>query len=350
VDSSLITALAVRASSDLQTFTIGFPGRGKLDETGHARLIAKYFGTNHRELMAKDITPEIIVRLAHQFDEPMADSSTIPTYLVSQLVGQYCKVALGGDGGDELFGGYHHYNRLNSLKRNFAHIPLIFRRGISFSAEKLLPLGFKGRNLLQNFGADLVNSLPLTSPFFDRSNRVKLNPILKGLSLDAETVKKDLHPIHSDLIQRATRMDFKNYLAEDILTKIDRSSMLCSVELRSPFLDTNLIEFAFSKINSDLKIRRNEKKILLKKLAMKLLPKNFDYKRKQGFSIPISMWLKNGPFRDLFWDTLMNQNCIFDRKMVHGLLTGQDKGRSNGERLFALLQFELWRDKYCITI
>jgi asparagine synthase (glutamine-hydrolysing) len=153
----------------------------------------------------------------------------------------------------------------------------------------------------------------------------------------------------SDLLQRATRHDFENYLAEDILVKVDRSSMLNSLELRAPFLDVPLIEFAFSKVPSHLKANSREKKILLKRLSAKVLPPQFDQHRKQGFSIPLANWLKQGEFRDLFHSVLLNSNSVFNQKVIRQLLDGQDKGRNNSERLFALTLFELWRDQYRIS-
>jgi asparagine synthase (glutamine-hydrolysing) len=138
-------------------------------------------------------------------------------------------------------------------------------------------------------------------------------------------------------------MDFENYLPEDILVKVDRASMAHSLEIRAPFLDYRLIEFAFKKIPPHLKANTTNKKILLKKLATRVLPANFDLKRKQGFSIPLDEWLKKGPIRDHFTDTLTSKDCLFDRKIVLGLFDGNDRGRNNSERIFALVQFELWR-------
>lgn len=350
VDSSLITAMALRAKSNVKTFTVGFPGHGALDERAHARLIADYFGTEHIELEAPIVSADILKKLAWQFDEPIVDSSMIPTYLVSQLVRQHCKVALGGDGGDELFGGYGHYSRLLWMQQRLGKIPLKLRRLLACSAEKLLPIGFKGRNWLQGLGVDLNHEVPIVASYFDESSRQKLLP--KGMSVSAK-VLNNAASIHSsttsDLLQRATRHDFKNYLAEDILVKVDRSSMLNSLELRAPFLDVPLIEFAFSKVPSHLKANSREKKILLKRLSAKVLPPQFDQHRKQGFSIPLANWLKQGEFRDLFHSVLLNSNSVFDQKVIRQLLDGQDKGRNNSERLFALTLFELWREQYRIS-
>jgi asparagine synthase (glutamine-hydrolysing) len=349
VDSSLITAMAVRASSQVQTFTIGFPGHGMLDETEHARLIARHFGTRHTELMAEDATANLLPRLARQFDEPMADSSMIPTFLVSQLVRQHCTVALGGDGGDELFGGYGHYSRLQWMQKNLGAIPLPLRNGIALAAEKLLPVGIKGRNWLQGLGGDLEKGLPLMASCFDATTRGCLLAAQSGWYAQAEDVLRSRLPVHPDLLQRATRMDFSNYLAEDILVKVDRASMLNSLELRAPLLDYRVIEFAFGKVPSHLKATAQDKKILLKRLTARVLPPEFDRQRKQGFSIPLGEWLKGGAFKALFNEVLRDPECSFDAGTVDGLLRGQDRGRSNSERLFALVLFELWRREYGVT-
>jgi asparagine synthase (glutamine-hydrolysing) len=349
VDSSLVTAMAVRASSQVQTFTIGFPGHGKLDETEHARLISRHFGTHHTELMAEDATVDLLPQLARQFDEPIVDSSMIPTFLVSQLVRKHCTVALGGDGGDELFGGYGHYSRLQWMQQKLGSIPLSLRRAVGLSAEKCLPVGFKGRNWAQGLGVDLDDGLPLIASCFDATTRRKLLRAHSSWSLVAEEVTKTSVPQHFDILQRATRMDFANYLAEDILVKVDRASMFNSLEMRAPMLDYRLIEFAFGKVPSRLKATSTEKKILLKRLTARILPPEFDQQRKQGFSIPLGEWLKGGTFRKLFNEVLRDPQCSFDAGTVDSLLRGQDIGYSNSERLFALVLFELWRREFAVT-
>lgn len=350
VDSSLVTAMAVRASNKVKTFTIRFPGQGTFDETEHARLIARHFNTDHVELEAQPTTADLLPHLAVQFDEPMADSSMIPTYLVSQLVRQHCTVALGGDGGDELFGGYGHYSRYLRMQRHFWLVPPQLRQVISLTAERFLPIGFKGRNWLQNLGVDFRNGSPLIPPLFDATTRQRLMASHRGWATVAESIMNDRAPQNRDLLQRATRLDFSNYLAEDILVKVDRASMLTSLEVRTPMLDYRLIEFAFGKVPSNLKTTREDKKILLKKLCTRVLPSEFDRQRKQGFSIPLSNWLKEGAFRELFHDVLMDSQCIFDKQTIRNLLLGQDRGHSNSERLFALVVFELWRREYVVTL
>ena len=351
VDSSLITAMAVRSPPKVKTFTIRFPGYGHYDETEHARLIARHFGTEHVELAAAETSVDLLPLLARGFDEPMADSSIIPTYLVSRLVREHCTVALGGDGGDELFAGYPHYNRLLWLQRKFDAIPQGLRLAAANSAQALLPVGLKGRNWLQGLGADLRTGLPLIFSLFDRDTRRRLMARYGAWELVAERIREERIPSTADLLQRATRMDFGNYLAEDILVKVDRASMLNSLEVRAPLLDYRLTEFAFGKVPSRLKATAHGRKILLKKLAERILPREFDLQRKQGFSIPLASWLQSGPWKAFFHETLLgSESNVFNRVEMSKLLHGQAKGRANSERLFALVLFELWRREYQVSM
>jgi asparagine synthase (glutamine-hydrolysing) len=164
----------------------------------------------------------------------------------------------------------------------------------------------------------------------------------------ADEIREARIPAVADLLQRDTRMDFENYLPEDILVKVDRSSMLVSLETRAPFLDVRILEFAFGSVPSRLKATSTERKILLKRLSKKVLPPEFDPNRKQGFSIPLPAWLKKGSWRDFFSSVLLDPNCTFDRRAVTDLISGHGMGRNNSERLFGLTVFELWRRAYCI--
>ncbi len=351
VDSSLVTAMAVRSAPKVKTFTIRFPGFGALDETEHARLIASHFGTEHVELAAADASVDLLPLLARQFDEPMVDSSMVPTYMVSRLVRQQCTVALGGDGGDELFAGYPHYDRLLWLQQRLGAIPRGLRLAAAKAGEALLPVGFRGRSWLQRMGVDLKTYLPLIPSLFDATEREHLMAGRGGWKLAAERIRQPRIPSSIDLLQRATRMDFENYLPEDILVKVDRASMLNSLEVRAPLLDTRVVEFAFGKVPSVLKATAGGRKLLLKKLAARVLPAEFDQQRKQGFSIPLGSWLREGPWQDSFRDALLGSgSATFERKAVSRLFDGQAQGRVNSERLFALVMFELWRREYQVSM
>ena len=350
VDSSLITAMACRNSDRVKTFTVGFPGFNKLDERGHARLIAKHFNTDHTELAAEEINSDLLIKLASQFDEPIIDSSMLPTYLLCELVQKHCKVVLGGDGADELFGGYEHYSRMLWMKDNLNFIPKVFKSVISSFSTMTLPHGFKGKNWLQNLDVDFQNEIPLIASYFDVHARKNLmRHVNEDWDTSSEGYFQKINLQNGDILKRSLHMDFTNYLAEDILVKVDRTSMINSLEVRSPFLDKNIIEFAFNEVPSHLKANSKDKKIFLKQLSSRILPPQFDRLRKQGFDIPINDWLKKGPLRDFFYNVLLDPQTIFDKKIVKKLLRYQDIGLNNGERLFALVMFELWRREYKVS-
>ena len=217
------------------------------------------------------------------------------------------------------------------------------------STEIFLPAGFRGRKWAEGLGTDLDKDLPIISSCFDDQSRSRLMQKRANWPLVAESVRKARTPSQANLLQRATRMDFANFMAEGVLVRVDRASMLSSLEVRSPLLDHRMIGFAFGKVPSRLKATPTEKKILLKRLCSRLLPPEFDLQRKQGFSIPMNVWLKGGPFRTLFDDVLRDPQCSFDAQTVNKLMRDQDKGHFNGERLFGLVMFELWRREYGIS-
>jgi asparagine synthase (glutamine-hydrolysing) len=348
VDSSLIAAMASKVNTKIKTFTVKFPDNNSYDESNHAKLIANYFKTEHIELEANSASVDLLEILAKQFDEPMADSSMIPTFLVSKLIKEHCTVALGGDGGDELFGGYNSYNLLLKIKNQFENIPIEFRKVVAQYSARLLPIGFRGRNYLQYGKTNFDTELPIFSSLFDKESRRKLINLNPDIS--AESIWQNRVVFDTDIIQRITRTDFSNYLADDILVKVDRSSMLNSLEIRAPFLDYKIIEFAFKKVPSNLKVTKNEKKILLKHLCKRILPNNFDLKRKQGFSVPLSKWINHGPWHDYLYSILTDRTCIFNKQQVLNLFEGHKKGRNNSERIFSLALFQLWYDEYNVLL
>ena len=269
VDSSLITAMAARNSGCPKTFTVGFRKNKGYDESGHAQLIAKHFDTDHALLEADDVSPNILHLLAKQYDEPITDSSMIPTFLVSKQIGKHCKVALGGDGGDELFGGYYSASRMASLQQNYSWLPLSLRQLISKVGLAVLPIEAKGRHFLNHLGSDMNQDIPPFMPKFDRNARSKMLRLnTKNWPFFAEEIRQNRIPKYSDAVQRITRFDFSNFMAEDILVKVDRASMLNSVEVRSPFLDVSVIEFAFRKVPSNLKATPFDRKIIFKKISV----------------------------------------------------------------------------------
>ena len=349
VDSSLITAMASRHKKKVSTYSVIFKDHVSYDESNHSRLISNYFDTDHHELEASDISTDIFTDLAFHFDEPVVDSSMIPTYMVSKLISKHCKVALGGDGGDELFGGYSTYPRYLQMQK-LNYLPLKLRKFIANTSNNLMPVGMKGRNWLTQLDINLKNHLPIPNGPFNQKERIKLMSRYSDWKTTSESFRNGITPFDMDIIQKATRMDFKNYLSEDILVKVDRASMANSLEIRSPFLDYKLIEFAFERVPSNLKVYNNQKKILLKNVCKNVLPSNFDFNRKQGFSLPLSSYLKSDKkWNDLITDTLFSNDSIYNKSFLKTFYKLQSKQFINSEKVFGLVLFELWRKKHGIN-
>jgi asparagine synthase (glutamine-hydrolysing) len=351
IDSSLITAMAARSGgSPVKTFTVTFPGHGSYDEGPYAQLVADHFGTDHTELVAAPPSVELLPVLARQYDEPIADSSIVPSYLVSQLIRRHATVALGGDGGDELFGGYPHYSWVQWQEGLRAWMPSALRRGAAEFAGSAVPVGVRGRNYVIGLTDGVGQGIAHVNVYFDRWTRRRL--LIGGPSRfpqAAESVRAETNTSHS-LLRQATEADFTTTMCDGYLVKVDRASMLNSLEIRAPWLDYRLIEFAFGRVPDAQRATSHERKILPRRLAAKLLPPQLDLKRKQGFSIPLATWLTGawGPF---FEDTLRSADpTLFNQRAIHGLFAGQKKGRANAARLFCLTMFELWRREYKIAL
>ncbi|MGH7469598.1 MAG: asparagine synthase (glutamine-hydrolyzing) [Longimicrobiales bacterium] len=350
IDSSLIAALAARASSRAcKTFTVSFRGAGKYDEAEHARLVARHLGTEHHELVAEPASVELIPLLATQFDEPVADPSIVPAYMISRQIREHAKVALAGNGGDELFGGYHTYQWVLAQQALARTVPAALRRGLSLGAERWLPFGMRGRNYLIGLGHTQADAIARVNLYFDAAARTRLVPALADRSERGgpETRKAALEQ-GRPLLQQLTRTDFHTYLCDSILIKDDRASMLASLEVRAPFLDRALVEFAFGRLPDALRTTTRARKIVLRRLAARLLPPEFDVRRKQGFSVPVDHWLTGG-WEKFFREVLLSaDSSLLRRSAVERLLSDRPRGVVHGNRLFNLTMLELWRRTYRI--
>jgi asparagine synthase (glutamine-hydrolysing) len=351
IDSSLVAAMAARASSTpVKTFTVSFPGHRGIDEAPFARMVAHHLGTEHTEVAAESATVGLLPELARQFDEPMADSSMVPTHLVSRLVRRHATVALGGDGGDELFGGYQHYGLLGWQESLRWLFPSVVRKALALAARQL-PVGTRGRNHLIGFASDLATNIAHVNMYFDAQTRARLLAPL-GVAIDhrPERYKVALCDARYSWLQQATRADFVSTMAEAYLVKVDRASMLCSLEVRAPWLDHRVIEFAFRKVPDTLRATALARKILPRRLAERILPRELDLRRKQGFSMPLGAWFKGEWGRYMEEVLLDPEQRLFDHAEVRRLLDGQRRGRANMDRLFALTIFELWRREYRVAV
>jgi asparagine synthase (glutamine-hydrolysing) len=340
-DSSLIAALGAAVSpTPIKTFTVAFPGHS-IDESKYARLVAQHLGTEHYELEARPASMDVLLHLAQRTGEPLADASMIPVYELSKLIRQHVTVALGGDGGDELFGGYPHYSWLQRISGMRSSIPK-YGRTVASNVGKLLPIGVRGRQHLIGLGGDLDESVVSINQLFDIGAR---RGLLQSSEVTAapECSKRRLSELERSPLRKASLVDFKTFLVDDILVKGDRASMLNSLELRAPFLDHRLIEFAFGGLPDAQRSNGPELKVLLRKIVGPYMPRQLDLKRKQGFFLPLSAWFK-GDWGTFVRDVLLDRKQdLFNRKLVGRLIDGQSRGLSNGPRLYALTMFELWR-------
>jgi asparagine synthase (glutamine-hydrolysing) len=341
LDSSIITALTAQQHSTLSTFTITNPNNSSFDEASYAREIASYYGTDHTEIPITDLSGSEIKNILRHFDEPLGDSSCIPTAIISSIIGQDYKVALGGDGADELFGGYVTNNREYILQKYFS----IFQNNFGHSAFKTFRKVLPERAFFDHLQAYLENKMPFYGQKFSKDEIKCLLSHLPSVGYPEQHERRRVPPING-----LGHYEFNNYLANDILVKTDRSSMYHSLELRSPFLDADLIDFAFKELPDNLKANASERKILLKKVAKNILPNQFDWDRKKGFSIPSSVWLDAVGGYDAVIKVIKSSNIIKlpnDKRALDELL----KTRSNtNEKIFLLYTFVLWEEAYGATL
>ena len=351
VDSSLVTAIAAQVSTHrVRTFTVTLPDDPQLDEARFARAVASHLGTEHVELPLDQSSVDLIEKLAAQYDEPIADSSMIPTYLLARTVSRHCKVVLGGDGGDELFGGYRSYQsvlRRDQLQRN---LPAFVRAAIA-GAARSLPNGAKGRNSLLALEGTMAESIAQSAVWTDASVFAGTSPWLAAhfTGQPPKSWRRDLVETARGLPGAAMAADFRSYLPEDILVKVDRAAMLCSLEVRAPFLDQRIIEFAYQRVPNRLRVNASERKILLKNLARQLLPPELDIDRKQGFTIPISKWLTPNVVTQWSEECREQIAAILSAEALRPLVAPR-RNLAAEHGLFAAMLLTSWMRQYRISL
>jgi asparagine synthase (glutamine-hydrolysing) len=347
LDSSLIAATALRVFGKVTTFTIGFPGHTAHDESPIARRLAGELGTDHVELMADADSVDLLPRLAAQFDEPIADTSMIPTYMVSRLVRSQATVALGGDGGDELFGGYLQYGWVSNIARG-RRLGLHHLRAHRL-AGRVIPKGFAGRKMALRL-LDPSDAAITLSRLAEPDMRRELMGAPAPVGADGpESLRAALIEGRLDPRERAMALDFQTFMCDDILVKVDRASMLTSLEVRAPLLDHAIAEFAFARVAPDQKVQGGDRKLLLRRLAEKRLPAWFDTRRKQGFSIPLGDWLR-GPWASMLEDlTARAGDGLLEARAVRRFVRESGPDRL-AHQYFQLAILEMWRREYRVTL
>ena len=350
IDSSIVVALMSQTMSQpVKTFSIGFE-EDDYSELAYAQQVAKHFGTDHYEFFVRPELISVLTQLVWDYDEPFSDISMLPTYYVSKLAREHVTVALTGDGGDEIFGGYTRYEQELAIHR----IPAPFRSLLGFCGS-LLPRGVRGKQYLRNLSYDLAMRDAQKIGRFS----VDLRPLLYSEEYFAHV--RHYNPYQGyigeyqavsslDVITRMQCVDVHTYLVDDILVKVDKSSMFNSLEVRAPLLDQYLAEYVAS-LPSHIRTRNGTLKHLLKKVAADILPAEILVRRKQGFSAPLKHWFRGelmGFAYELLDSPLARQRGIFQPEFIRNLLQLQaaTKRVNFGPAIWALLCLELWFQTY----
>lgn len=363
IDSSMVTALAVRASSEtVKTFSISF-AEASFDESQYARAVAKFLGTDHHEeRFSASLAANLVSEIGSWMDEPISDPSLVPTYLLSRFTRKHVTVALGGDGGDELFAGYPMYFG-HHMARAYLAVPGFLRRRLVEPMVNLLPV--KNKNLSFDYRARRF----IVASHYDPVARHHVwfgsfSPDEQEHLLTADVRHTSEADIYCDarrlfaecdsnnLTECMQSLDTQLYLAEDILTKVDRASMAVSLEVRAPYLDPRVAEFAAS-LPPRYKLHGYTSKYILKKAAKGLVPPFVWRRGKKGFGVPFAKWLKS-ELRPLAHDLLsperLRRNGLFNPEYVAKLQDEHERGVANHRKLlWTLLSFELWRESFVET-
>ncbi|GAB4413948.1 MAG: asparagine synthase (glutamine-hydrolyzing) [Anaerolineae bacterium] len=355
LDSSLVVALMARhTSGPVKTFAIGFAGEPSFDETPYARQVASLLDTEHHEFIVEPDAIALLPRLVWHHDQPFADSSAIPTYLVSQHTRAHVTVALTGDGGDELFAGYERF-RAAHLARHYRRLPGPMRAGLRHLVDAL-PEATSYRGLAQRarrfvHGAEREAH----AAYFDWVRiftDAQLTALLAGPVTEAPVSHFNSYFVAGDgrdLTAQLLDANLRSYLPDDLLVKADRCSMAASLEARSPFLDHRLVELA-ARIPSNLKLRGSTTKLILRQLATRLLPADIINRPKHGFGVPVGRWFRTD-LRDYVREILLDSRTLergyFREAALRTLIDEHLSGRRNhGHRLWLLLTFEWWHRLY----
>lgn len=364
IDSSLVAALAQsRMDKPLNSFAIGFT-EDAYNEAHYAKAVAKHLKTNHHEMyVSPSDAMSVIPKLSTIYDEPFADSSQIPMVMVSQLARSKVTVALSGDGGDELFGGYNRYRANYGVLKNIKLLPLGLRKMVakaiySISAERwnsiergmisLLPNRFSHSNIAEKMhkvaifieSKSAIDAYDKLSSNWTDTTKIVNSEIYSSMAFSSEL--KDLGLSNAEVMMA---MDMLNYLPNDILTKVDRASMSASLEVRAPFLDINVINFAW-KLPQSLKINGSDTKWILRDILRRYVPSYLTDRPKMGFGIPLGGWLR-GPLRGWAEDLLSQKKIksygIFSEEEIRIIWKSHLEGKSGLQnKIWAILMFQSW--------
>ncbi len=360
IDSSTIAAFATQhATEKVKTFSIGFE-EDSFDESKYARLVAKHLNTeHHEEILSAGKAGDLVSEIGTWLDEPLSDGSLIPTYLLSRFVRQHVTVALGGDGGDELFAGYPMYYA-HKAAGYYAAIPSFIRNGLIEPVVNALPVSTKNMSFdykakrfvaATKFDAVTRHHSWFGSFSIDQHERLLTPDVLNNSGGDIYKGAREMLPL-SDATTEIERMQFLDinfYLAEDILTKVDRAAMAVSLETRAPFLDPRVARFAAS-VPLEYKLKGSKGKFILKEAVKDLIPAEIINRPKKGFGIPVAEWLKgrlNPLLHDMLAPERLKSQGLFNADYVQTLIKEHETGiASHHKELWTLLVFQLWWENF----
>jgi asparagine synthase (glutamine-hydrolysing) len=344
--SSVVASMALQSSQPVKTFSIGFE-EASFNELEYASLVARRYRTDHRQMLVRPDSVELISRLVRHFDEPFADASAIPTFAVSELAARHVKVTLTGDGGDELFGGYESFLAVEKL-RFWDSVPRQIRQFLSLAADRL-PYSAYGKNYLRMISRPSALERYFENnyaPYFLRKKLLQPEWMLPAdAAFITRTFEECLLPDGSDILSQAMYFEATAKLTGDMLVKVDRMSMANSLEVRCPMLDHQLAELAAT-VPHGWKLRNNKGKHILLKALGDRLPPEIVHRGKMGFGVPLAHWFRSS-LRDFLRDHLMSREFlnrgIVSPAFVNHLLSEHDnKRRDNNHWLWSLLMLDLW--------
>ena len=358
IDSSAVTAMMSQLGGDVKSFSVGFAERS-FDESRHARQVAQHLGTDHHELtLEPSMLLDLIPQLPTLLDEPLGDASIIPTYLLSAFTRRHVKVALGGDGGDELFAGYPTV-QAHRLAGYYNRAPRLLRRGLIEPVVRRLPVSrvnlsfdFRAKRFVSGAGYPTAERHRRWMGSFVAEERTALlsKDVRDQLAVSETRHRAGLDGAEpSDPLNQVLLLDMRLYLENDILVKLDRASMMASLEGRVPLLNNDFVEYA-TRLPLDMKLRGLRSKFLLKRALRGLIPDKILNRPKKGFGIPVANWFR-GPLREHMLSVLspdrIARKGFFDGSAVSALVNDHLGGRrDNRKQLWTLFVFELWHDGY----
>jgi asparagine synthase (glutamine-hydrolysing) len=354
LDSGSVVALMAKASpTPIRTFSIGFD-EADFDELAYAREVARLHETDHCEFVVKPDALEVLPRLAWQFDEPFGDSSALPTYYVSKITREHVTVALSGDGGDENFAGYRRYDLARQRHDRFDGIWGRIPRTLARMMSSVLPGSVRGSGFIELVAADSIERYFRMVAYQRSSTLARLLTPDSRARVDTRVDARLFRALAAeggslDYVSTMQYLDVRTYLPEDILTKVDRTSMLVSLEARVPLLDHVLMEYVAT-MPSALKLRGGEGKAVFKKAMAGDLPASVRARRKMGFGVPLAAWFRR-ELHDYSRDTLLGsrarQRGLFSPRAVEAILAEHARGRDHSAQIWALLVFEEWARRWC---